>query len=87
MRPSKQHAGHVILDAAKSILLEDALEAARVQRVAMNVGITDAAVHDHFGNHAAVVEALLRHCAKKLVLELELGATSQATERLVICGA
>lgn len=71
VRRSKEDARRAILDAAQAIFSKDGLDAVRVQRVAAEVGVTDAAVHYHFGSHAGLIEALLRHCGKKLVAELD----------------
>lgn len=70
VRRSKEDARQAIVDAAYNILLKNGLDAVRVQRVAVVVGVTDAAVHYHFGNHAGLIEALLRHCGRKLVADL-----------------
>jgi AcrR family transcriptional regulator len=79
IRRSKADARRAILDVAHAIFLADGLEAVRVQRVAAAVGVTDAAVHYHFGSHAGLIEALLRHCGRKLVAEIS--AASAAPER------
>lgn len=96
VRRSKQEARQAILEAAQVILVKDGLDAVRVQRVAADVGVTDAAVHYHFGNHAGLVEALLKHCGKKLVAELraaspaeehvDLRAVSRAMKRAYVDG-
>lgn len=77
IRRSKQDARQAILETAQSILLKDGLDAVRVQRVAAELGVTDAAVHYHFGSHAGLIEALLRHCAKRLVAELGVASTAK----------
>jgi AcrR family transcriptional regulator len=79
VRRSKEDARAAILEAANEILLTEGLDAVRVQRIAAAVGVTDAAVHYHFGNHAGLIEALLRHCARKLVAEI--GAANEAPDR------
>jgi AcrR family transcriptional regulator len=71
VRRTKNVARQAILDAARAILIEEGLDAVRVQRVAGQVGVTDAAVHYHFGSHAGLIEALLRHCGQQLTGELE----------------
>ena len=69
-RRSKADARQQILDAALELLLAEGPDAVRVQRVASRVGVTDAAVHYHFGNHAGLMKELLRHSARKLVADI-----------------
>lgn len=70
VRRSKEDARRAILEAARTLLLKEGLDAVRVQRVALEVGVTDAAVHYHFQSHAGLIEALLRHCGRTLVAEI-----------------
>ena len=49
-----------ILAAAERRLIREGPEGVRVQRIAADLGMTDAAVHYHFGSREALVEALLR---------------------------
>lgn len=72
--------------------MKEGLDAVRVQRVAADVGVTDAAIHYHFGSHAGLIEALLRHCAKELSSEIaaadaepiDLRAVSRALKRVYV---
>jgi AcrR family transcriptional regulator len=95
VRRSKEHARQAILAAAQSLFLKEGPEGVRVQRVAAELGVTDAAVHYHFGSHAGLMEALLRHCGRTLVAEistaggapdrpLDLRAVSRAMKRAYV---
>jgi len=65
-RRSADEAKAEILRAAERRLKKGGPEAVRVQLVARDVGLTDAAVHHHFGSREGLVQALLRHCARDL---------------------
>lgn len=60
-----------ILAAAEQRLLDGGPDAVRVQLVAADVGLTDAAVHHHFGSRQGLLEALLRHAGRGLRREME----------------
>jgi AcrR family transcriptional regulator len=60
-----------ILKAAERRLIADGLDGVRVQRIAADLGMTDAAVHYHFGSRDALIQALLRFSGKRLVTELD----------------
>lgn len=70
VRRSRSEAREAILDAAEAILREEGPEGVVVQKVAAAVGVTDAAVHYHFGNRVGLMEALLHHCGRKLAAEI-----------------
>jgi AcrR family transcriptional regulator len=59
-----------ILDAAERRLVDGGPEAVRVQLVARDVGLTDAAVHYHFGSREGLLEALLRRAGRRLKGEI-----------------
>jgi TetR/AcrR family transcriptional regulator, repressor for neighboring sulfatase len=71
-------ARRVILEAAEKRLAEGGPDAVRVKLVAEDVGLTDAAVHHHFGSREGLLAALLRFAARRLRTEVEglLGATA-----------
>lgn len=74
-RRTREASKQAILDAAEALMLAEGPAAVRVQRVAAVVGITDAAVHYHFGSREGLLEALLRHCGRRLVRDIaETGA-------------
>jgi AcrR family transcriptional regulator len=55
-----------ILEAAEKRLIEGGPEAVRVQSLARELGITDAAIHHHFGNREGLLEALLHFGGRRL---------------------
>ncbi|UJR80726.1 TetR/AcrR family transcriptional regulator [Sandaracinus amylolyticus] len=55
-----------ILDAAEKRLREGGLDAVRVQPIARDLGITDAAIHHHFEGRQGLLEALLRRSGRRL---------------------
>ena len=69
-RRSVDDARREILDAAERLLAERGPEAVRVQAVARAVGLTDAAVHYHFGSREGLLEALLRDVGRRMKADL-----------------
>ena len=69
-RRTRDASRQAILAAAEEIMLAEGPDAVRVQRVAASVGVTDAAVHYHFGSRQGLIEALLRHSGRRLVREI-----------------
>jgi AcrR family transcriptional regulator len=65
-RRTRQQARDEILAAARLRLIAGGPSAVRVQLVARDVGITDAAVHHHFGSREGLVRAALRTAARGL---------------------
>ena len=55
-----------ILEAAESQLIEGGPDSVRVQPLARSLGITDAAIHHHFGTREELLAALLRFGGKRL---------------------
>jgi AcrR family transcriptional regulator len=55
-----------ILEAAEACLATGGPEAVRVQRIASDLGITDAAIYHHFGNREGLLDALSRFGARRL---------------------
>jgi len=78
-RRTAPEARRVILLAAEKRLADGGPEAVRVALVAADVGITDAAVHHHFGSREGLLAALLRHCARKLRSEVAASLAADAT--------
>jgi AcrR family transcriptional regulator len=66
----------MILEAAEKRLRDGGPAAVRVQLVARDVGLSDAAVHHHFGNREGLVAALLRHAARGLREQIDIAARS-----------
>jgi AcrR family transcriptional regulator len=70
IRRSAADARQRILETAERLLIAGGPDAVRVQVVARELGVTDAAVHHHFGNREGLLEALARHGARRLKTEL-----------------
>jgi TetR/AcrR family transcriptional regulator, repressor for neighboring sulfatase len=66
VRRSADDARREILEAAERRLVDGGPDAVRVQTVARDVGITDAAIHYHFGSREGLYEALLRYAGGRL---------------------
>lgn len=77
-----EDARDAILDAAETRLIASGPDAVRVQLVARDVGLTDAAVHYHFGNREGLMEALLRRAGRQLRDELTRLAAQWDSETL-----
>jgi AcrR family transcriptional regulator len=65
-RRSAESARTRILEAAERKLIEGGPDAVRVQALARELGLTDAAIHHHFGSREGLLEALLRFGGKRL---------------------
>ncbi|MEM9731508.1 MAG: helix-turn-helix domain-containing protein [Myxococcota bacterium] len=59
-----------ILEAAEKQLIEGGPSAVRVQVLARGLGITDAAIHHHFGNREGLLAELLRSGGRRLRREV-----------------
>ncbi len=55
-----------ILEAAEKRLIEGGPEAVRVQPLARELGVTDAAIYHHFESRQGLLDALLRHAGRGL---------------------
>jgi AcrR family transcriptional regulator len=77
-RRSPEAARRAILEAAERRLLEDGPEGVKVQRIAADLGITDAAVHYHFGSREALLSSLLRWIGRRLVDDVAAACASWA---------
>ena len=55
-----------ILEVAQTYLIEGGPDAVKVQKIASDLGITDAAIHYHFKNRHNLLEALLKHAGRQL---------------------
>jgi|SRR5262245_10279933 len=65
-RRKADDARRAILAAAEKRLIRGGPDAIRVQVIARDLGITDPAIHYHFGSRDALVEALMRHAGRRL---------------------
>src|SRR5262249_49080130 len=70
-RHSADEAKQLILDAAEKRFRDGGMAAVRVQLVAQDVGMTDAAVHHHFGNREGLLAALLRRARRSVRATLD----------------
>ncbi len=70
IRRSAQASKLAILQAAEVRLIAQGPDAVRVQPIAHELGLTDAAVHYHFGSREKLLEALLRNSGRRFVDEL-----------------
>lgn len=66
VRRTVDEARRLILEAAQRRLIADGPDAVRVQAVAADVGVTDAAVHYHFGNRQGLLDAVVRSAGRRL---------------------
>src|SRR2546430_384737 len=65
-RRPPERAREEILDAAERHLVAGGPDAVRVQVIARDIGVTDAAVHYHFGSREGLLQALLRRAGRRL---------------------
>jgi AcrR family transcriptional regulator len=65
-RRTPDEARRLILEAAERKLAEGGPEAVRVQRIAAELGITDAAIYHHFASREGLLDALVRFGARRL---------------------
>ena len=81
-RRTPQAAKFAILEAAERRLHDEGPEGVRIQRIAADLGITDAAVHYHFGTREALMDALLRRIGRRLVDDIEATLGSWAPDHI-----
>lgn len=70
-RRTPEDARNRILEAAEARLSEGGPDAVRVQPLAAELGITDAAIYHHFGNRDGLLDALARFGARRLRASME----------------
>lgn len=70
-RRSPEAAKELILEAAEKRLAEGGPEAVRVQKIAGDLGLTDAAIYHHFRNREGLLDALARFGARRLRASME----------------
>ncbi len=68
-----------ILDVAQTYLSSGGPDAVKVQQIAADLGVTDAAVHYHFKNRDNLLMALLKHAGRELKRSLTENLHSQST--------
>lgn len=72
VRRTVEASRQTILETAERYLIEEGPQGVKVQKVARELGLTDAAIHYHFGNREGLLEALLRFSGRRFVDELVL---------------
>lgn len=70
VRRTVEASRQTILETAERYLAEEGPHGVKVQRIARDLGLTDAAIHYHFGNREGLLEALLRFSGRRFVDEL-----------------
>lgn len=70
-RRTPEEARTRILEAAEAHLAKGGPDAVRVQPLATELGITDAAIYHHFGNREGLLDALARFGARRLRTSME----------------
>src|SRR5438132_12968729 len=71
LRRTAEEARQTILAAAEARFAAGGPDAVRVQAVAADVGLTDAAVHYHFGNREGLLEAVVKSAGRRMRGDLE----------------
>ena len=71
IRRTPEAAKAAILEAAERRLIEGGPESVRVQHIAADLGLTDAAVHHHFGSREALIDAAHRFSARRLLTDID----------------
>jgi AcrR family transcriptional regulator len=69
-----------ILEAAEARLAAGGPDAVRVQPIAHELGLTDAAVHYHFGSREKLLEALLRFSGRRFLENMAAALAAEAGE-------
>lgn len=72
VRRTVEASRRTILEAAERHLIAEGPHGVKVQTIARDLGLTDAAIHYHFGNREGLLEALLRFSGRRFVDELAL---------------
>nr|QQZ50906.1 TetR/AcrR family transcriptional regulator [Phenylobacterium glaciei] len=80
VRRSAQASKLAILQAAEARLIAQGPDAVRVQPIARDLGLTDAAVHYHFGSREQLLEALLRYSGRRFLDELAAAIAAHRAE-------
>lgn len=70
VRRSVEASRQTILEAAERALIAEGTHGVKVQTIARELGLTDAAIHYHFGNREGLLEALLRFSGRRFVEDL-----------------
>ena len=79
-RRSAEESRRRILAAAEQRLIEGGVDAVRLQPIARSLGISDAAIHHHFGSRDGLLAALLRYAGRRLRDRIEAAAQAWTAE-------
>ncbi|HLI68103.1 MAG TPA: helix-turn-helix domain-containing protein [Caulobacteraceae bacterium] len=71
IRRTPEAARLAILEAAERRLIDGGPESVRVQHIAADLGVTDAAVHHHFGSREALIDSVRRFSARRLLTDID----------------
>ncbi len=77
--PAEQ-ARRLILEAAEKHLISGGPDAVRVQTIARELDMTDAAIHYHFGNRMGLMKALLSHAGRQMKTELKAVTSTESNQ-------
>lgn len=72
VRRTVEASRQAILESAERYLIAEGPHGVKVQTIARDLGLTDAAVHYHFGNREGLLDALLRFSGRRFVEEIAL---------------
>lgn len=70
VRRTVEGSKHAILERAEHYLIAEGVNGVKVQRIAHDLGLSDAAIHYHFGSRKKLLEALLRFAGRRFVGDL-----------------
>jgi len=71
VRRTPEAAKLAILEAAERRLIEGGPESVKVQHIAADLGLTDAALHHHFGSREALIDSVRRFSARRLLTDID----------------
>lgn len=78
VRRTVEASRQTILEAAERYLIDEGPQGVKVQRIARDLNLTDAAIHYHFGNREGLLDALLRFAGRRFVEDF--AAATQGAE-------
>jgi AcrR family transcriptional regulator len=76
-----------ILERAEQYLITEGPNGVKIQRIARDLGLSDAAIHYHFGNRKKLLEALLRFAGRRFVKELTAAISDRDTSSFDLTAA
>lgn len=89
VRRTVEASREAILQAAERHLAAEGPAGVKVQRIAAELGLTDAAIHYHFGSRKGLLESLLRFTGRRFVDDVEraVAGRGEAEFDLTVVGA